>query len=114
MDGDTDRNCFVVGSLDLRGDNELHVLEFNEDTNEVWCQNVFAHPHEIWHAASCPAPEHAELVVTTSSSGGELRAKLHRMEGVEAPAAPGSISETKKCPPVDVHCVHLLFYFGLF
>ena len=82
LEGDTDRNRFVVGSLDLRGDNEVHVLEFNEDTNEVWCQNVFHHPQEVWHCVSCPAPEHAELLLTTSSTGAEMRAKLFRMEGV--------------------------------
>ena len=29
LEGDTDRNRFVLGSLELKGDNELHVLDFN-------------------------------------------------------------------------------------
>ena len=82
LEGDTDRNRFVVGSLDLRGDNELHVLEFNEDTNEVACQKAFAHPHEIWSCASCPAPEHTELLCTTYSTGSELKTGLWRMTGI--------------------------------
>ena len=49
LEGDTDRNRFVAGSFDLRGNNELHVLEFNEDTNDVWCQNVFE--RDIWWGA---------------------------------------------------------------
>lgn len=89
LEGDTDRNRFVVGSLDLRGDNELHVLEFNEDTNDVCCQNIFAHPHEVWSCATCPAPEHAELVCTTFSTGSELRSTLWRMEGVSEAAPVG-------------------------
>ena len=87
LEGDTDRNRFVAGSFDLRGNNELHVLEFNEDTNEVWCQNVFSHPQELWHCVTCPAPEHTELICTTFSTGGEMRVKLSRMAGVaDAPA----------------------------
>jgi hypothetical protein len=96
LEGDTDRNRFVAASLDLRGDNELHVLEFNEDTNEVWCQHVFAHAHEVWHCAACPAPEHAEFVCTTYASGSEMRSKLWRMEGVAH--GPGAPAET--APPV--------------
>ena len=90
LEGDTDRNRFVLGSLELKGDNELHVLEFNEDTNEVSCQKAFAHANEIWSCASCPAPEHSELVFTTFSTGAELHTKLWRMEGVAdaAPAEP--------------------------
>ena len=37
------------------------MLDFNEDTNEVRCERVYAHPHEAWCLASCPAPEHSEL-----------------------------------------------------
>ena len=92
LEGDTDRNRFVVGSLDLRGDNELHVIEFNEDTNEVWCQNVFTHPQEVWHLATCPAPEHTELVITTSSTGGELRAKLWQLDGVADAPPPDTLA----------------------
>ena len=34
LEGDTDHNRFVLASLELREPNELHVLDFNEDTNE--------------------------------------------------------------------------------
>lgn len=97
LEGDTDRNRFVAGSCLLRGNNELHVLEFNEDTNEVWCQNVFSHPHEIWQCTTCPAPEHSELVCTTHATNGEMRVKLWRMEGV-ADAPP--VSDAVGAPAV--------------
>ena len=87
LEGDTDRNRFVVSSLDLRGDNEVSVLEFNEDTNELSCQSVFAHPQEVWHSVSCPAPEHAELICTTFSTGSEMRSKVWRMDTASAGAS---------------------------
>ena len=93
LEGDTDTNRFVVGSLQMSGDNELHVLEFNEDTNEVYCQNVYAHPQEIWHCVTCPAPEHAERIFTTSSTGTQLEAKLWRMDGL-AESSPAEASGT--------------------
>ena len=102
LEGDTDRNRFVVGSLDLRGDNELHVLDFNEDTNEVWCQNVYNHPNEIWHCTTCPAPEHSDLLFTTASTGSELVAKLWRMEGVADASAPEA-SGAAPAAPAPLH-----------
>ena len=74
LEGDTDRNRFLVASLELRDTNELQVLDFNEDTNEVVCMRAYTHPHETWHMASCPAPEHVELVTTVYSTGTEQRA----------------------------------------
>ena len=95
LEGDTDRTRFVVGSTELKGDNEVHVLQFNEDTNEVVCLKAFAHPNEVWSCATCPAPEHAELMCTTYSTGSELKTSLWRMTGVAASAA----TETSTGPP---------------
>ena len=82
LEGDTDHNKFLVATLELRAPNELHVLDFNEDTNEVRCERVYAHPHEAWCLASCPAPEHSELAMSVYSTGSELRTALWRMEGL--------------------------------
>ena len=76
LEGDTDHNKFLVATLELRAPNELHVLDFNEDTNEVRCERVYAHPHEAWCLASCPAPEHSELAMSVYSTGSELRRRL--------------------------------------
>ena len=65
LEGDTDHNTFLLASLVLRGENEIHVVDFNEDTNEVLCQLTFAHPHEVWNCVTCPAPEHQELLSST-------------------------------------------------
>lgn len=82
LEGDTDRNTFILATFALRGNNEVHVLEFNEDTNEVCCQGVYAHPYEVWGLSSCPTPEHQELVVMTHSSGTEQCTSLWRMNGI--------------------------------
>lgn len=72
----------------------------------MWCQNIFAHPQEIWNCVSCPAPEHAELVCTTFSTGAQLQSKLWRMDGVaDAPAmadASGPPAPPKPAPLSEV------------
>lgn len=82
LEGDTDRNRFLVASLVLRDKNELHVLDFNEDTNEICCQRIYTHPSEIWGLSSCPVPERQELLMTTHSTGIEQRTSLWRMDGI--------------------------------
>jgi hypothetical protein len=82
LEGDTDNNTFLLASLALHGGNEVHVLEFNEDTNEVWCPIVYSHPQEVWGCGSCPAAEHAELLLTTHSDGSQQRTTLWRMDGL--------------------------------
>ena len=88
LEGDTDRNRFLVASLELRDTNELQVLDFNEDTNEVVCMRAYTHPHETWHMASCPAPEHVELVTTVYSTGTEQRAVRPRPRHPHHPHRP--------------------------
>lgn len=93
LEGETDHNKFVLSTLELKGENELHVIDFNEDTNEVSCTHVFSHPHEVWACASCPAPEHADLCFTTFSTGNEMHTALWRLPGVmDAGAATGAAS----------------------
>ena len=113
LEGDTDRNRFLVASLELRDANELQVLDFNEDTNEVVCMRAYTQPHETWHMASCPAPEHVELVTTVYSTGTEQRAVRprprhphhpHRPRPAHAEQGPRTRSERHAsaaplCPP---------------
>jgi len=108
LEGDTDHNTFLVASLALRGENEVHVIEFNEDTNEVWCPLVYSHPHEVWNCASCPAPDHAELLLTTHSNGAEQRTTLWRMDGLaEREAAPEAPHRAAPRPRPMTELLHL-------
>ena len=109
LEGDTDHNKFLVATLELRAPNELHVLDFNEDTNEVRCERVYAHPHEAWCLASCPAPEHSELVMSVYSTGSELRTALWRMEGLaEAGGDEDGAAQPAGAPPAAGQLTELL------
>ena len=109
LEGDTDHNKFLVATLELRAPNELHVLDFNEDTNEVRCERVYAHPHEAWCLASCPAPEHSELAMSVYSTGSELRTALWRMEGLaEAGGVEDGAAQPAGAPPAAGQLTELL------
>ena len=65
---ETDRHRFFVGTNSVREPNEVHWIEFNEDTNDVTCLAVLPHVPEIWAMATttaCP-----DLVATAFTSGG--------------------------------------------
>jgi hypothetical protein len=70
VEGDADRSRFIVGTLNLRVQNELHVVEFSEDANEFVAIAVYAAPHEALHLAACPAPAHAHSLLTVCNDGG--------------------------------------------
>lgn len=108
LEGDTDRNRFLVASLELRDANELQVLDFNEDTNEVVCMRAFTHPHETWHMASCPAPEHVELVTTVYSTGTEQRATLWRLDGLDDASERSDGTGAPPAPPAATPPTELL------
>lgn len=81
--GETEKNCFLVGSLSLREENELHLIEVKEDTGrdhlDVACTGHFSHPKEIWHIA--PSPSDPLLLYTCYNTGqNEFRASLWRID----------------------------------
>jgi len=99
LEGDTDHNTFLLASLVLRDDNELHVVNFNEDTNEVWCRRIYQHPHEVWGCITCPAPENMELLITTHANGTEQRTSLWRMTSLsERETAPEAGQQAAPIP----------------
>ncbi len=68
--GASDVHRFLVGTnscKDKSALNEVHSIEFDDDSNTVKCQNVYSHPAgEVWHIT--PAPTKPELFLTTYRS----------------------------------------------
>jgi len=69
-DRDTELNRFVVGTATLQHTNELHVLVYDEEANDLASERVYSHEAgEIWHIAPCPAD--ATRAFTVFNSGAE-------------------------------------------
>ena len=70
---DKERHRFFVASACLREDNEIHLIEFNEDSefsDAVSTVATYKHPSlkDVWSMA--PSPVDTSLFMTSSSDGG--------------------------------------------
>ena len=56
-----EKTRFVVGSLGLRDENQVHVLDYDEGSNVVRAQ-LYGHKNEVWYVA--PSPTNGSLLAT--------------------------------------------------
>eukprot|EP00658_Telonema_sp_P-2_P039102 TRINITY_DN2796_c0_g1_i4.p1 TRINITY_DN2796_c0_g1~~TRINITY_DN2796_c0_g1_i4.p1 ORF type:complete len:295 (+),score=52.84 TRINITY_DN2796_c0_g1_i4:247-1131(+) len=68
---------FLVGTTTLREENEIHVVEYSEASNDLTCLAVLSHPNELWSITPCPADP--SLMFTTYSQAGKSNASLWRV-----------------------------------
>jgi len=73
---ETEKNRFLVGSLSLREDNEIHLIEVRESDRDrdIVCVNIFTHPCEIWSLTA--SPSNSNLFFTCYNTGVEFKASL--------------------------------------
>eukprot|EP01083_Nonionella_stella_P036430 99399_1 len=80
--GETERHCFLVGSRSVRGANEVTLLEFDEDSQEIIRRGAFTHAAEVESLSARPS-EASDFFSCYASFGGgasgSLRATLWRM-----------------------------------
>jgi hypothetical protein len=74
---DAENHRFLVGTVALRKTNEVHLIELNEEVNELNCVGQFTHPNEIWSLAA--SPKDPDLLFTVSNTGEEFKGGLWRM-----------------------------------
>ena len=85
VEGDPERHRFLVGSTSLREANEVHLVELNDELNELGRRAVYAHEHEIWQLAPCPRD--AALLATVYNDGGEHGGAVWRLPAAATEAA---------------------------
>jgi hypothetical protein len=68
--GDVDRHRFLVGTCSLKETNELQLLSFQEDSNELSCVSAYSHPDEIWGIAPSPVDRRAVLTCHNTNAAG--------------------------------------------
>eukprot|EP00252_Welwitschia_mirabilis_P016142 TRINITY_DN35668_c0_g1_i1.p1 TRINITY_DN35668_c0_g1~~TRINITY_DN35668_c0_g1_i1.p1 ORF type:complete len:354 (+),score=71.27 TRINITY_DN35668_c0_g1_i1:144-1205(+) len=74
---DTQHTSFLVGTLSLREENEIHLIRLSSSYGELTCEGLYSHPQEIWDLSVCPFDSH--VFVTVYASGGEYGASLWRI-----------------------------------
>eukprot|EP00472_Partenskyella_glossopodia_P008909 CAMPEP_0197526646 /NCGR_PEP_ID=MMETSP1318-20131121/18673_1 /TAXON_ID=552666 /ORGANISM="Partenskyella glossopodia, Strain RCC365" /LENGTH=356 /DNA_ID=CAMNT_0043080917 /DNA_START=12 /DNA_END=1082 /DNA_ORIENTATION=- len=69
--GERDAHQFIVGTHSLREKNEIHVIEYKEETENVECLGVYSHPYgEIWQLQSCSSDKDLISTVYTDAKQG--------------------------------------------
>ncbi|KAL9655368.1 hypothetical protein ABK040_011209 [Willaertia magna] len=70
--GDDKNNRFLVGTCSLNSNNEVHLIEYQEEHNDVFCKGLYTHQHEIWNISSHPTnPKLFFTVYNTIKNGFE-------------------------------------------
>ena len=67
LEGDKSRHRFLVGTCSSREENELHLVSFNDERDDVECDAVYAHRNEIWQIV--PHNTRADLALTIHRNG---------------------------------------------
>lgn len=79
---ETEKHQFVVGTCSVRESNEITLLEFDEDEEDVKCKGIFRHSGQVLGLATCPfAPE---LVLVTSHPNEQGDGRLVLYKGLSA------------------------------
>mmetsp|Transcript_22477 Transcript_22477/g.32811 ORF Transcript_22477/g.32811 Transcript_22477/m.32811 type:complete len:386 (-) Transcript_22477:121-1278(-) len=74
-----EKHRFIVGTCSAKDKNELSVLQYDEENNQIEAKAVYSHPHQVW--AMEPSPKDSSLVLTASQGGnGTNSVSLYRLQ----------------------------------
>lgn len=65
---DIDHTSFLAGTLSLKEENEVHLIQLSASGTELFCEGLFSHPNEIWDLVSCLFDQR---IFSTVNSNGE-------------------------------------------
>eukprot|EP01038_Epipyxis_sp_PR26KG_P011040 gene11040-14824_t len=93
----TERHRFIVGTCSLHDSNELSVLQYFEDSNQIEAAAVFSHPDQIW-AIESSGVDSALVVTSREAQNGAKCLTLWKMpsqskEDIEKESGDGFTNE---------------------
>lgn len=80
------KHVFLVGTCSAKEENELQVLEFDEEENEIKATAIYTHAPEIWQVSACP--QDASICATAYTLGQSRRTNSEREIGAGEITAP--------------------------
>ncbi|KAG0587198.1 hypothetical protein KC19_2G147600 [Ceratodon purpureus] len=102
---DRENNRWLVGTLSLRYENEVHVLQLGENSSELVCQGLYTHRDEIWDIAACPF--NTSLFSTVYSRAGETGTavwKIPESRGNKSVVLPVEVAASLSSVPQQWKC----------
>ena len=64
--GSKERHRFIVGTCGLHESNEISVLEYDENSNQIEANAIYNHPDQVWSLESSPTD--TDLIITSHQS----------------------------------------------
>ncbi|CAJ1332823.1 unnamed protein product [Effrenium voratum] len=83
------RHRFMVGTCDLQSQNEIHLVEFSEDSAEITCKQSTATDDEVWLISPSPTDPRVVLTSGLNHAGGKSSPSLRLFRDAE-----GQMSQT--------------------
>mmetsp|Transcript_19860 Transcript_19860/g.55255 ORF Transcript_19860/g.55255 Transcript_19860/m.55255 type:complete len:119 (+) Transcript_19860:293-649(+) len=71
---ETSSSRWLVGTLALREDNEIQVVEYDPDKETLQCVLALSHPEEVWCLA--PSIKRPDRFISVYSKGGQFGSSL--------------------------------------
>uniref|UniRef100_A0A7S4PHM5 EIPR1-like beta-propeller domain-containing protein n=1 Tax=Guillardia theta TaxID=55529 RepID=A0A7S4PHM5_GUITH len=112
---ETNADLFLVATVGVKGvrdlpgksqtgapSHDVQLLEYNDDTAEVQCLRIYAHPGEVWSLSPCPRDKSlfASLHTSTKSSHA-LEASVFKMSDIEEEVVTTLTSPLEKFASLD-------------
>lgn len=72
-----EKHRFLVGTINPREENEVHLIEFDETANEIVCHAIYRHPYEVWSLATSPV--HEDIFFSSYHTPQGFQSSLWRM-----------------------------------
>eukprot|EP01080_Neovahlkampfia_damariscottae_P002599 gene2599-3559_t len=85
VSADVDHHRFLVGSHSFNSNNEVHLIDYLEDSKNIWCIKIFPHENEIWSLS--PSPIDQSLFWSIHNDGNEFKTTLWKMPEEEESVA---------------------------
>ncbi|KAG2493240.1 hypothetical protein HYH03_008656 [Edaphochlamys debaryana] len=86
LPSDTISSKWLVGTTALREENEIRLLQYDADNEQLVCRRSMSHPAEMWDMAPCPSRD--DLLVTVWAKAGNSSATLWRAPAADGEAEP--------------------------
>jgi hypothetical protein len=79
---EADKHRFLVGTTCLRASNEIHLLEYHVDVNEITCQLVISQPGEVWKIDPHPTDSSLLTTIYLDTESGKMKSSLWKLPDI--------------------------------
>ncbi|EFJ46715.1 hypothetical protein VOLCADRAFT_81755 [Volvox carteri f. nagariensis] len=100
LPSDTISSKWLVGTTALREENEVRMLQYDADNEQLVCKLAYSHPAEVWDIAPCPTRD--DVFVSVWAKAGNSSATLWRVVDGESSSAGQPAAAAGRSPELQL------------